>query len=140
MNDEDFEKKLAALTGAIPRPDPTLRWKADILARARREADAGAGTGAATADAAGKNPDATPPARRLLPPRWLMATWGAAWVLIVGMNLSMPRTGGQAGSSASTTATAVTPPAELKPRPPADSQAGSLIAYQSHLNLYLQLP
>lgn len=125
MNGDDFEKKLEALTGALRRPDPTPQWKADILARARREAD---GSPAPT------------PARRLLPPTWLMATWGAAWVLIVGLYLSMPHSGGQAGPSASATTAAVAPPAEPKPRTSADSQAESLIAYQSHLNLYLQLP
>ena len=37
---DDFEKKLMALAGALHRPDPTPAWKADILARARREAGA----------------------------------------------------------------------------------------------------
>ena len=40
MNDDEFEKKLQSLTGALHRPDPTPAWKADILARALREADA----------------------------------------------------------------------------------------------------
>ena len=61
MNDDDFENKLRAITGSLHRPDPTPAWKADILARARREADA-------------------IPVKRMLPPRWLMMAWAAAWV------------------------------------------------------------
>ncbi|CAN5724766.1 hypothetical protein BH11VER1_BH11VER1_21420 [soil metagenome] len=72
MNDEEFEKKLHALTGALERPDPTAVWKADILARARREAEPAA-------------------SRRLLPPRWLMATWGAAWIAMAWMSFTTPQ-------------------------------------------------
>jgi hypothetical protein len=73
MNDDAFEKKLESLAGAMPRPDPTPEWKADILARARREA----GTSAA-------------PPRRILPPRWLMTVWCTAWVAIALMRFSTP--------------------------------------------------
>jgi len=71
MNDDDFEKKLRALTGAVRRPDPTPAWKADILARARREAKA-------------------IPLRRTLPPRWLALSWAAAWVAIFALNFTAP--------------------------------------------------
>lgn len=72
MNDEEFEKKLQALTRALQRPDPTPAWKADILARARCEA----------------KPSSS---RRLLPPRWLMLSWGAAWVAIAWMSFTTPQ-------------------------------------------------
>jgi hypothetical protein len=70
MND-DFEKKLLAMTAAVRRDDPTLAWKADILARARQEAG---GT-------------------RLLPPRVLMAAWAVAWAAIVLLTIATPRNG-----------------------------------------------
>lgn len=73
MNDDTFEKKLESLAGALPRPDPTPQWKADILARARREADAGA---------------ATP--HRMLPPKWLMTVWCTAWAVIAVLHFSTP--------------------------------------------------
>jgi hypothetical protein len=72
MNDDEFEKKLHALTGGLHRPDPTPAWKTDILARARREADAPAGT-------------------RTRPPRWLVLSWAAAWTAILVMNVATPR-------------------------------------------------
>lgn len=72
MNDEEFEKKLHALTGALERPDPTAAWKTEILARARREA-------------------ATSSPSQILPPRWLLATWAAAWVAIVWMSFTTPQ-------------------------------------------------
>lgn len=71
MNDDVFERKLAALAGRAQPSDPTPAWKAEILARAKREA-AGA------------------TARRGLPPRWLLLAWSAAWVLIVLMRLTTP--------------------------------------------------
>lgn len=71
-DDTDFEKKLRALAGALRRPDPTPAWKADILARARREADA-------------------IPTARLLPPRLLTFTWAAAWVAIALLSIATPR-------------------------------------------------
>ncbi|QIF05269.1 hypothetical protein [Roseimicrobium sp. ORNL1] len=73
MNDDAFEKKLESLAGAMPRPDPTPQWKAEILARARREAEASA---------------VTP--RRVLPPRWLMTVWCTAWVAIALLRFSTP--------------------------------------------------
>jgi hypothetical protein len=73
MNDDAFEQKLESLAGALPRPDPTPQWKADILARARREADAEA---------------ATP--RRTLPPRWLMTVWCTTWAVIAVLHFSTP--------------------------------------------------
>lgn len=79
MNDDAFEKKLESLAGAMPRPDPTPQWKADILARARREA---------------ANVTATPTtataAHRVLPPRWLMTVWCSAWAVIVFLHFSKP--------------------------------------------------
>jgi hypothetical protein len=71
MND-DFEKKLIALTGALRRPDPTAAWKGDILARARSEAQA-------------------IPFKRMLPPRVLMFAWAAAWAAIVLLSIATPR-------------------------------------------------
>ena len=70
MNDDNFEKKLLALTGAAGRPDPTPAWKADILARALREAEAA-------------------PLTRLAPPRWLLLSWAAAWIAILTLVCSL---------------------------------------------------
>jgi len=72
MNDDAFEKKLHELTGAAQRPDPTPAWKGEILARARREADA------------------VPPGS-MSPPRWFVAALGVAWIAILMMNLATPR-------------------------------------------------
>ena len=70
MNDDECENKLRALTGARRRPDSIPAWKADILARARREAKAGT---------------------IALPPRWLALSWAAAWAVILLMNFTTPR-------------------------------------------------
>jgi hypothetical protein len=67
MND-DFEKEFLRMPGALRRPDPTLAWKADILARARREAGA-----------------------RRRPPWLLVAGWTAAWTAIVMLTAATPR-------------------------------------------------
>jgi hypothetical protein len=79
MNDDAFEKKLESLAGAMPRPDPTPQWKAEILARARREA------GNVTA-----TPATTTAPRRVLPPRWLMTVWCTAWAMIAFLHFSKP--------------------------------------------------
>jgi len=71
MND-DFEKTLLALTRAVRRPDPTPGWKAEILARARREAG-------------------VPPMKALLPPRALAIAWAAAWAAIALLHILTPR-------------------------------------------------
>lgn len=73
MNHDDFETKLRALTGALKRPDPTPGWKQDILARARREAEA-------------------LPAPRRMPPRALVLAWAAAWAAIAFLHFETPRT------------------------------------------------
>jgi hypothetical protein len=113
MNDEDFEKKLHALTGALHRPDPTPAWKTDILARARREADA-------------------IPIKRMLPPRWLMVGWAAAWVVILAMNFTAPQ------GTAPRVASGVAAPAVPQTRPQQDFP--TLLAFHQHLNLNLDLP
>jgi hypothetical protein len=118
MNDDEFEKNLHALTGALHRPDPTPAWKSDILARARREAEA-------------------IPFKRTLPPRWLMFGWAAAWVAILVMDFTAPsnpapETTHSAGAAAS------------NPGPtgaaPADSTALTLFAFHRRMNLNLELP
>jgi hypothetical protein len=111
MNNDDFEKKLHELTNSPRRPDPTAAWKADILARARREADA-------------------IPINRMLPPPWLMVGWAAAWAVILAMNFSTPRdatTGVSAGIAASDSAT---------PR----NEVPTLLAFHQRMNLNLDLP
>ena len=116
MNDDDFEKKLHTLTGALHRPDPTPTWKADILARARREADA-------------------IPFKRMLPPRWLMLGWAAAWAVILAMNLAAPRESGL--STNHDLAASGTDPAS------AASLGGdlpTLLAFYQRMNLNLDLP
>ena len=117
MNDDDFENKLRAITGSLHRPDPTPAWKADILARARREADA-------------------IPVKRMLPPRWLMMAWAAAWVAILAMNFFTQRDGTSDIALTSSPAPKHTSPDLTTP------QAGlpALIAFHQHLNLNLDLP
>ncbi|MEA3210308.1 MAG: hypothetical protein QOE70_3365 [Chthoniobacter sp.] len=114
MNDAEFEKKLRALTGALRRPDPTPAWKADILARARREADA----------------ISTP---RMLPPRWLMLTWAAAWVAILALNFTTP-----GETTLRTTPDLAT--AKPGPAPAAFGDSSTLLAFHRRLNLNLDLP
>lgn len=117
MNDEDFENKLREITGALHRPDPTPAWKADILARACREADATRTT-------------------RLLPPRWLMTTWAAAWVAILAMNFFTQRDGASDIALNSS-------PAQKQTSPDLTSPQGglpTLIAFHQRLNLNLDLP
>lgn len=116
MNDDEFEKKLHALTGGLQRPDPTPAWKADILARARREADA-------------------IPFPRMLPPRWLMLGWAAAWAAILVMNLTAPSNPApERGHFARS----------WKPVPtnaaPTDSSVQTLLAFHQRMNLNLELP
>ena len=116
MNNDDIEKKLRALTGALHRPDPTPTWKADILARARLEAG--------VADAI--------PMKRTLPPGWLVLSWAAAWVAILALNFTAPKdaaspvTRGFAATHASS--------ADLSASPQ------TLLAFQRNMNLNLDLP
>ena len=111
MNDNELEQKLRALTDTLRRPDPTPEWKADILSRALREAS-------------------PIPIHRTLPPRWLMAGWAAAWILVIAMNVSMPQDATQQliGSRSPHDAT------------PPDVEAPLLIAFQQRQNLNLELP
>lgn len=116
MNDDEFEKKLQALTGGLQRPDPTPAWKAEILARARREADA-------------------IPFQRTLPPRWLMLGWAAAWVAILVMNLTAP-----SNPALGTTHFAVATKPDPMSAAPRDSSAQTLLAFHQRMNLNLELP
>ena len=124
MNDDDFEKKLFAMAAALRRSDPTRAWKADILARARREADAITMKKAL-------------PLKRTLPPKWLVLSWAAAWIAILAMNLTAPKdatpraTGGFAGTDASGAHTAST---DLRASPQ------TLLAFQRSMNLNPDLP
>ena len=68
MNDDAFEDRLRALASQLQRPDPTPEWKAEILSRAAQ----------ARTHAAPRTP------------RWLLATLGAAWVLIVLLRFTTP--------------------------------------------------
>lgn len=116
MNDDAFEEKLHALTGGLHRPDPTAEWKADILARARREADGFA-------------------LQRKLPPRWLMLGWAGAWAAILLMNLSVPsHLAPQTGHSV-----AASQPAPARAAP-ADASEQTLLAFHQRMNLNLELP
>ncbi len=113
MNDDEFEMKLRALTRALHRPDPTPAWKADILARARREAEA-------------------IPIKRALPPRWLALSWATAWAAIFALNLTAPRD--SAPPATRGIATAPAPSTELNASPQ------SLLALQRNMNRNLDLP
>jgi hypothetical protein len=111
MNDDDFEKKLLALTGALHRPDPTSRWKEDILARARREAD-------------------SIPLKRSLPPRWLMLSWATAWMAIFAFHLTQP-------SATKPNAESIV---SAKPSVKPASPPLTLIAFHQQLNFNLDQP
>lgn len=117
MNNDEFEKKLHALTGALHRPDPTPAWKAEILARARREAE-------------------SIPLKRTLPPRWLMFGWAAAWIAILVMNFMArlnptPETNLFVGVPASNP--------EPTAAAPAEATAPTLFAFHQRMNLNLDL-
>lgn len=116
MNDDAFEKKLRELTDALQRPDPTPAWKSDILARARREADAIGETST-------------------LPPRWFMAALGVAWAAILVMNIGTPL---EILSRPPKDAAA----AKLRSAPDALPQGESwmLLAFHNRMNLNLDLP
>lgn len=112
MNDDrDFENKLLALTSALRRPDPTPAWKDEIIAHALREAPRKS------------------PRRLLLPPRWLLVGWSAAWAAALVLHVSAPRS--------STTSSA---PSLAKARSSAQQPSTSLIAYNRQLSLNLDLP
>ena len=116
MNNDEFEKNLHAMNGALQRPDPTAAWKADILARARREA------AAATS-------------HRVLPPRWLMLTWATAWAAILALHLTQPPNPTQPRNGFASSA---------KPSPAPDTlmkpSVTPLFAFHSQLNLNLDQP
>ena len=116
MNDDEFEKKLHALTGGLQRPDPTPVWKADILARARREAD-------------------EIPFQRTLPPRWLVLGWAAAWAAILVMNLTAP-----SNPALETRHFALATKPDPAGAAPTDSISGTLLAFHQRMNLNLDLP
>jgi hypothetical protein len=110
MNNDEFEQKLQALTAALHRPDPTPGWKAEILARARREAN-------------------VIPLRRTLPPRWLMLSWAAAWVAILGLELSAPHDPALPAGREMAAAPAQT----------SDPSSPTLLAFHQQMNLNLDL-
>jgi hypothetical protein len=118
MNDDEFETKLRALTGALRRPDPTPAWKADILARARREAEA-------------------IPLPHTLPPRWLMLSWAAAWVAILALNFTTPtdatsRTEGTLAGGRTNPKSVIGENANASPQ--------ALLAWERRMNLNLDQP
>ena len=118
MNDDDFEKKLLALTGAAGRPDPTPAWKADILARALREAEAA-------------------PATRLAPPRWLMLSWAAAWTAILALSFTTPR---DTTPGAERRTAAAPAKGQVTDAQGADPATQTLFAFHRHMNPNLDLP
>ena len=83
MNHDDFENKLQSLTRELRRPDPTAGWKDEILARALREA--------------------APAKSRVLPPRWLMGAWAAAWAAVIVLTFSAPSTTSPSSTTAGET-------------------------------------
>jgi len=118
MNDDDFEKKLLALTGAAGRPDPTPAWKADILARALREAEAA-------------------PLTRLAPPRWLLLSWAAAWTTIAVLHFSIPQDMAPAPTRGAAAAPAKSQPPDAQGADPATQ---TLFAFHRRMNPNLDLP
>ena len=116
MNDDAFEKKLESLAGSLSRPDPTPEWKADILARARREA---------------ATPSPSP--GRTLPPRWLMTAWCAAWAVIAVLHFSTP-TGTVIGQSAAPLADARRGSDTRSDTPSSASSSLTLLAFHRELS------
>jgi hypothetical protein len=117
MND-DFEKNLLALASNARRPDPTAAWKAEILARARREA--------------------TPPSPSPSPrPHKLMLAWAAAWLAILAMYFTMPEEHNHASHLRSTTSP-LTPSPQLHPTQ--DPHSPTLFALQQRWEQDLELP
>jgi hypothetical protein len=116
MNDDAFEKKLESLAGELPRPDPTPQWKADILARARREAAVST---------------ATP--RRILPPRWLMTVWCTAWAVIAMLHFSTPA-GPSTGEHAAPLADTKRSSDTGSDAPSTDSSSLTLLAFHRELS------
>lgn len=110
MNDDEFENKLRALTSALVRPDPTPAWRDDIVTRALRDAQRGR-------------------ARLTLPPRWLLAGWGAAWAAALVLHFAAPRSSPPPG----TARVDVT-------RKTKSPNANALVAYDRQLHLHLDLP
>lgn len=72
MNKDHIEEKLATLCKALNEEDPTPAWKTDILSRAMKDSHL------------------AETKRRMLPPRWLMASWGSAWAAAFVLNLMVP--------------------------------------------------
>jgi hypothetical protein len=116
MNDDAFEKKLRELTRAVQRPDSTPAWKADILARAWREADAA-------------------PHECMSPPRWFMAALGVAWAAILVMNFTTPHDAQSGGMREVSVSKKMLAPDALS-----HSASWTLLAYQQRMNLNLELP
>lgn len=107
MNHDGFENKLLSLTRELHRPDPTAQWKDDIIARALREAE--------------------PAKTRVLPPRWLMGAWAAAWAAVVALTFSAPNTTPPTSSSAEV--------AKLLPPVAHPESAPTLLALNRNLQL-----
>jgi len=114
MNEDDFEKKLRTLTGMLKQPDPTPAWKEEILARARRERRG-------------------IPITKTLPPRWLAASWAAAWIAILVLNFTLPK---HETSSATGGIESRSPAAD----PDVTASPKTLLALEQRMNLNLELP
>ena len=117
MNDDEFEKKLRALTSALRRPDPTAAWKSDILARARREA-------------------LVIPMQRALPPRWLMLSWAAAWVAICVLHFTAPAEVTPPSAAAMASTDPDHPSLDVSP----SASPQTLVAWQRRMDLNLDQP
>jgi hypothetical protein len=114
MKDE-FESRIETLARTVSRRDPTPDWKAEILARARREASAG-------------------PFRTFLPPRWLALGWAAAWTGICVLGWTAHKNSQQVARAIPSTGPAHQP----FPRS-AQSLTAQLSAFEKHLNLGAEL-
>ena len=112
MKDEDFEKKLKAMGGALTPSNPTSEWKDEIVSRALRKADATRST------------------RQILPPRWLIASWGTAWAAVLVMNFVTPTHSIPSDSQQVNVASVAK----------ADSTAETLLAYNRRLDFNIDPP
>jgi hypothetical protein len=112
MKDEDFEMKLKAMGESLNPPDPTSAWRTEIISRAMSQAES------------------AKTARKSLPPRWLMASWGFAWAAVLVLNLSAPTPWMPSESPR------VAAPSSATGEPPAQT----LFAYNRLLSLNIDLP
>ena len=97
-DESDLELKLRALLHQTPSHDPTLDWRQSILRRARPVS--------------------------LLPPRWLVMGWAAAWIVAMFLEMAQLRTEHP----------------QISAKTPLSPPATTLLTYHIQLHQELELP